>query len=754
MNNYNLLNLNNIKEIVSTFASSIYTKKHLTEEEVDFNPLKIIKLNNATKEAMNHIVNVGDFSFGEIKLIDDILDKLKFKQVLTISEIYAINNHFKSIKNIKRNLIKSDFLSVLKDYLESLYINEDLIVEIENLIDNSYNIKENASEKYQNLLIKLDNLEEIINVTTKDLFLKYENSLVEKTLYNRNNRSCLLVKNSDKNKIKGIVVGETSSRLNSYIEPRELNELNNKRSDLIFEINKEIERIVKYLSDKIGLDRKMIFYNIESIIELDSSFAKARYGIFNEANVSEFNFEYNLELNDFKHPLIPKKDVVSNTYKLYHDKRALIISGSNTGGKTVALKSIGLSVLMAYLAIPINCLSSKIPFYDRVLISMDDVQSIEKSLSTFSSNMYSINYILNCATSKSLVLIDELASGSDAKEGEALSSAIILKLVDRNVSLVATTHFNKLKDLALKNNKMFLASVGFDEKKLKPTYIYKEDDYGLSNSLNIAEKYLDDKEIIIDAKNLLHQNQDEYFKILDEITILKNNLITQENVLKEEIIRNNESKNNYEKLLKEIEENKAEILADFLAEKNKILSEIKEEYQRFKKDKEIRKINQLIVENEVEEEFKVSKEVFNLKEKVRFTLTNQIGEIISLNGNNVEILINHKVIKTKLNNLSKTSQTVPVKNNYRIDKEIKRFDVPKEINVIGLNKNEALEKVSKFIDKLLEAKLKYGHIIHGMGKGILKDAIHSYLSKHLFVKEFKHSDINNGGSGATDIILK
>lgn len=742
------LNLLDIKKIIAKQCYFDLSHDYILNEKVIFNPLIIIDNNKKVSEALEFIIKNSRLSLEGVKNLNYLVNKLRINSILNENELLEVLQHFNAVKRIRSILFKNNVES-LKDYSDSLFFCEESIFNINRCIDLNAKIKEDASDIYKQLNEKLTKHTKISRDLIKKLFVKYEDSLQEKVVYTRENRNCFLIKNRDKNSLKGMIHGESTSKISTYFEPSELVEYNNQHIEILEAIEKERTVILKQLTQIVMKNYELIKYNLESLMMLDVVFAKANYGFENMCSIASFNRDYNLQVKDFFHPLINPEKVTSNSFNILSTKRQIIISGSNTGGKTIILKSIALSVIMAYLAIPIPCQSANIPFYDSILYAIDDLQSIEKSLSTFSANLSSLNNILNNATDKSLVLIDELGNGTDPQEGEALALAIIKKLVNKNISLVCTTHFSKIKEFALENPTMMLSSVGFNQNTLQPTYKYIENDYGYSNSFKIAEKYLDFKDIIKDATTIYNENKGESTKLLKELEELKKQLVIDKKKLDDEILANKEIINEYKQKLNDIKLNKQKIVEQFKIDYQQKL----EEFKLLLKEKLIKNDADINFELE-EDDIEVEDSFYDFKvgDIVKLKLTAQNAVIEKITNNSVELLINNKVMKTTLDKISKTDLK-------ELKSKIQKKDIivkssPKDLNVIGKTSEEALHEVSLYIDKLLLAKVKFGHIIHGVGKGILKDKIYNYLKSNPYVKEFKMADFSNGGFGATDITLK
>lgn len=746
---FQTLDLVYLIEKIANFSSFELSKEEILNEKISFNPLNILRQNKFVDEALKIIKNHARLNFDGIKNLDLEIKKLNHKQILNKNEIFNIYNHLLNVRRIKNTLIKYEETEELKDFLESLYISKEEEDIISNIFDSNFNFKIDATENYYRLIEKLNSIENNLNEKAYVWIKNNEDSLQEKVVYKRENRVCFLIKNRDKNKFGGLFHGESSSKISSYIEPKEFLELNNQKQNILEEIRQEEERILLFLSELFFDKTYFLKCNIESMVKLDVIFSKAEYGFLNNCIIPNFNYEKRLELIDVAHPLIDEEKVVRNSFFLTNEKHKLIISGSNTGGKTVALKTIGLCVIMSYLAIPLIAKEANIPFYDMLFQAIDDKQSIEMSLSTFSASLVKMNEIILKTTSKSLVLIDEIGNGTDPIEGQALAVSIIDYLVKKDVSLICTTHFGALKDYALSKDNMLLSSVGFDINLLKPTYKYLEGDYGYSNSFLIAEKYLSNLDIIKSAKSFLNSEEKNKHEILEEL----------ENLKKETLDKNIEILNLRKKLneeLQKIKEEKKKINDELNIKKQLFFEEYAIEFEELKKNFNKENLNKYKEKlNDLKKEFNEDniKKDFKINDFVSFINTKQIGKIIAISKNKIKVNVNGMILNTDSAKLEKATYQKP-KENKEIRYEKINDKVIKEINVIGLNGDDAILEVSKYIDVLAINNRKLGHIIHGVGKGILQKRIHDYLSKHKNIKEYRFSEIYNGGYGATDIILK
>ncbi len=753
MNDFKAIDLDQIKIKVIEYCAIDKAKENILNEEVIFNPLLIKSKLNDTREALKLLKNDFNISFDGIEDIsalfiktskDIALDSIELASVLTFL------NHSVRIKN-KFSLLEED-LSI-KSYGDSLYVNEDLIKRIDKIVDVSGNIKDDASSKLKELNNSIIKANNDIRSMCATFISRHSSSLQEATVFYRNNRVAFLLKNSDKNKFNGYQYGTSSSGLATYVEPNEFIELNNKIAKLEIEKEDEIVRILKEISYYIGSVSNLCIKNIETLVKLDVIFAKAEYGFYNSGTIGNFDSECNLYLKNIAHPLISKDNVVCNTYTLNKPYKGIVISGTNTGGKTVGLKLIGLSVLMTYLGIPLLCEEASIPFFENVYIDIDDNQSISNNLSTFSAHIYNINNILSSANNKSLILIDELISGTDPKEAQAISLAILKKILDIGSYFIITTHYDDIKEFAYKNENILLSSVGFDMDKLKPTYKYIENSIGVSNAIDIASRYLDDKKIVDYARFYLDESKSKQEELLERL----GREIHENEMLKDSLEK---EKKQVEVLNKELNdklvtfENEKDVLKEkYLNELNDYIESLKQkaldkldDIKDYKKDNNVvKQIEDLKVNQE-----KVNKEViYEVGDRVRIG-NNSVGEIVEINGNSFSVSINGMIFKTNKNKLTKLPKKV--KQTYAPKQRLNR--VSRELNLVGQRVEDGLEIMDNYLDNAFGAGLKEVKIIHGFGTGQLRKGIREHLKKNKIVDSFDNGDIYDGGSNVTIVKFK
>ncbi|MDO5440612.1 MAG: hypothetical protein Q4F12_03650, partial [Erysipelotrichaceae bacterium] len=653
MNNYSEIDLNRVKENVSKYAAIEDSKSFILNEEVSFNPIKIKRNLLETSELLALIRKDIFISFDGINNINDIFVKCKKEIPLNAIEaslVLSFHNHCKRIKDILNTI---DGELSIKDYSDSICLNNSMADAIFKVVDTNGNIKEDASEKLKSIIESIESNDKALYDAAHTFITRHTNSLQEPTTYFRNNRVTFLIKNSDKNKFNGFTYGTSASGMASYVEPEVLVNLNSNHISYEQDKEEEIARLLMNLTYLIGENADDYMNNYDSLIKLNVAYAKAMYGFKNLGIIGELNND-ELYIKDVCHPLIDSDQVVSNTYRLANPYKGIVISGTNTGGKTVGLKAIGLSVLMTYLGIPVIASEAKIPLYDNVYVDIDDNQSISNSLSTFSAHISNINYILNNATNKSLILIDELISGTDPKEAQAISLAILNKIESLNSNFVITTHYDDIKNYAYDNDSILLSSVGFDNEELKPTYKYIENSVGASNALEIAKRYFDDKSLIDFAKEVVKKANSKQDELMNKLSkeIEDNEKLKQEVINK--VNENNKLKEELTNKLNTFENEKALLKIKYEDELNNYIEDIK--------DKALDKLDSIVEKKQVNvvkeiEDLKVNfvKEDVNYEvgDNVKVGEGDRIGTITYINNDKVEVNVNGLSIKTTIDNLTK-----------------------------------------------------------------------------------------------------
>lgn len=737
-----------------------------------------------TREAVDISIKYTSPSFASIHDIRLALKRAEVSSILSIEELTNIADTLRGTRNLKTyfNNIEEDF-PILGDYFSLLYTNISIEDEIYRCIDNNGNISDHASSELRSIRnqIKLSETkikDKIASIIKGQAYSKY---LQENIVTIRNDRYVIPVKQEYRSNVPGLVHDSSATGSTLFIEPLAIVEANNKIHELYINEKIEIEKILTQLSSLIWPLTDVLHASLTTISKLDFCFAKAKYAIDLSAFLPKLNNIGYINLKKARHPLIHKDKVVPIDIYLGKDFSTLVITGPNTGGKTVTLKTVGLICLMAYSGLFIPCNeNSEIAVFDKIFADIGDEQSIEQSLSTFSAHMTNLVKIINNVNSNSLVLVDELGSGTDPVEGSALAMAILDHLYKVGAKTLASTHYSELKTYALSTQGVKNASCEFNINTLMPTYRLiiglpgKSNAFAISKKLglsedilNTAQGFLSDENV--DFENVISNLQKETHK-LNKAREKSEKDKKEISLLKGEIIKN---KKELEKQKKEIIESAKEEAREILISAQEIAKESIREIKKAKKLKET-----AMNRNFEDAKEKIKKQLdktqniqtdsdddyvpFEIKvnDTVYIPSLDQEAKILSLPDKNEMVQIQAGVVKTKIN-INKlrqiTAKTIPhpaQKNSVKISIENKASDIPSELHLLGLRVDEAIHMLDSYINSALLANLNTIRIVHGKGTGALKKAVHEYLKNHPHIKNYRLGNFGEGDLGVTIAELK
>lgn len=760
--------------------------KNYINNFVPFTTFEDAKLSlDKTNEAFNLLFNNNVCGMFFADNIEDFIPRLKIGGVLNCGELLKISNNLKSARIIKNSIlaVNSDEFIHIPQIASRLFVDNDLEKEITDKIISPDEISDNASPKLYSLRKKIRD----INASIRDKLNSYirgnsNNYLQDAVVTVRQDRYVIPVKSEFRSKIKGFIHDQSSSGATVFIEPEVVMELNNELKKAKFDEADEIYKILFDLSAKISVISDLLLYNLQNLTEIDFYYTLATYSFKNKCTKPNLNNNGLINIKRGRHPLISKEKVVPVSVNLGKDFNFLLVSGPNTGGKTVTMKLIGLFSLMAMsgLFIPADD-ESDISFFNGVYCDIGDEQSIEQDLSTFSSHMKNIIEITKVVNDSSLVLLDELGGGTDPDEGSALALAIIEKLLSLNCFGVITTHYSKLKEFAIESNKIENACMEFDSKTLKPLYKINIGIPGSSNAFEIATNLGLEKDIISKATTYVSKDKIGFEKVLkkaNESRIEAENLINElEKQKVEREIELSTIKLEREKIVKEREriyfnakQETKRIVADKLDEAEEIIDELKDILRRADlESKEIIKASELknrlknsrYLQDNLDEPIeliKATEKDIKVGNSVYVKSLGTKGKILSVKKNKgeAEVLIGNIKSMIKFNDIFNSEKEA----NFNKDKNVKIFKKsinysPKlELNVIGKTSLEALTEVKNFIDSAVVNNIEEIKIIHGVGEGILLKSIREYLKTDKNVLEFRKGKFGEGENGVTIIKMR
>ncbi|OMH41397.1 endonuclease MutS2 [Desulfurobacterium indicum] len=690
--------------------------------------------------------------------ISSIIKKAKVEGVIfsipEILSVHAVCSQSKIVKKFLNNIRErfprlSAFSSSLSSFLELREL-------IESSIDENGEILDTASSNLKMIREKKRQIADSIKKRLESLVRRNEDICPDQIITIRNGRYVVLAKNSYKKRFSGIVHDRSISGHTVYVEPAFVVDDNNRLRELATEEEKEIKRILTYISKKIRENRFRISAAFSTLVELDRRYAVAEMSRRLKGTLPEISDR--IELKDARHPLLAllQKEVIPVDVKV---EKGLVITGPNTGGKTVILKTLGLSTLMFQSGFLIPAAEgSKIRIFKKVRADIGDEQSIEQSLSTFSAHVKNISELLNEADKDTLVLLDELGAGTDPIEGSSLGVAILEYLKEKGAILIITTHFTPIKLYAYKDDYYEVASVLFDEKSLKPLYRLAYGVIGRSYAFVIAKRYGMPDVVIEKAQKLLSSEDriaSEIVAALESEYRALQSEREQVAKLKEELEREREKLEKEKELLKEKGvENLQAYIREFREKSEKLLAEIQDERLR-------KKVRALIQEAkkkvEAAEEKEIKKAAAEIKPGmiVKVKKTGRKGTVITVDTERgtAKVAIGALKIDMKLNQLEPVIETVIDERKIRIDTKMPQNFFP-EIKLLGMRGDEALDAVEKFLDDARIAGFHRVKIVHGHGTGILKRLVRTYLKDSPYVKSFRAGKIEEGGDGITIVELK
>lgn len=770
------LEFNKIKNTLSSYAQTNNGKKMCLDLYPSSNKEKVQKALDETTEAVALIYRKGNLPLETIGDISTYILNLKNQNFLSSKALLELATLLKTSKILKNYYFEKELNQTdsLTNYFDHLYTNPSIEEKIFSAIIDENTFDDRASNALYKIRQQMRNTKkEIKNKLQSLLNSKY---LQEPIVTIRQNRFVVPVKSEYQTEIKGFIHDTSSTGSTVFVEPISVFDLNNQLSELKNQENIEIEKILQILSSLFFDITNELENNFNLITILDFIFAKAKYSKELDCNCPKINNDKLIYLKNAKHPLLDQNIAVPITLEIGKTFSSLLITGPNTGGKTVTLKTVGLLTAMAQSGMHIPASDeSSIYLFDNIFADIGDEQSILESLSTFSSHMTHIISILNEATSNSLVLVDELGSGTDPIEGASLALSILEYLKKHNITVLATTHYHELKEYALLTDGVENASCEFNLETLSPTYRLLIGVPGKSNAFAISQKLGLKQEILENAKKRINSDTAKTEDLLKEIydskaliesekekTLQYSNKIEKlKQKLENETTDLEEHKKEY---LQKAKQEAREILLSAKQEANDIIKEMESEKNNSKKLNTLRnkltsklhEVNQSPDSN-LEETTTLDESQIKPGAIVFVPKFNKNGTVLSYPNQSKKFNIQIDNIKTTL-----TPSQITIAKNTETKKEIitkkQSMFAPKnvktELNVIGMNIEESIFLVDKFLDEAAVAKLETVRIVHGKGTGILGKGIQKYLKSHPHVKSYRYGIFGEGEMGVTVVEIK
>lgn len=766
--------------------------KKLCRELVPSTDLSAIRTaQRETKDALARLFRIGSTSFGSNRDLGFSIRSLEIGSSLSMSELLKLASFLDNVSRIKtygkkeREDLPNDSLNA---YFEGLTPMTQLANEINRCILSEEEMADDASPRLKSIRrSKLSTNEKIHSQLTSMVNGAYRTFLQDAVITMRDNRYCIPVKAEYKSQVSGMVHDQSSTGSTFFIEPAAVVNLNNQLKELDLQEQEEIEVILGDLSSQAAVHTSELAADQKIMTTLDFIFAKAKLAMEQNATEPIFNTEHYIQIRKGRHPLLDKKKAVPIDVRLGKDFDLLVITGPNTGGKTVSLKTVGLFTLMGQAGLHIPALDrSELSIFSEVYADIGDEQSIEQSLSTFSSHMTRVVHILQHADADSLCLFDELGAGTDPTEGAALAIAILNYLHDRGIRTMATTHYSELKIYALSTNFVENACCEFDVETLRPTYRLLIGIPGKSNAFAISSKLGLSDEIINAAKEQISKEDESFEDVIADLEQSRVTIEKEQQEIAEYKERIRTLQEQLQKKNEKIDQAKDKILRDANEKARAILQEAKDVA-----DETIRDFNKAGASADI-------KELEKKRQKVRDKINEKNGKLAL--GNNQKKPANQKTVDPKklkkgdsvkiismnlkgiVNTLpdargnlfvqcgimrmqTNINDLVPVKEetitapalqrtNTGKLKMSKSFSVSSEINLLGCTVDEAIAKLDKYLDDAYLAHLPSVRVVHGKGTGALRSAVQSHLKRLKYVKEYRLGEYGEGDAGVTIVTFK
>lgn len=783
------LELNKILRSVGNFAALDKTKRDILSlrplTNYDLIKTELKKTSEAFKLLYVHGVSGVEYfcDFG------DELTRAKKGATLAIPELLNVQKLLQSSRFLVNsfNIIEDGEITELSEIINRIYFDAYLENSIGSKIATEDDLKDDASEKLYSLRRLIKTLNEKIREKLLGYMRRGANKFMQDSVVSmRNGRYVIPVKSEYKAQVKGFVHDSSNSGSTLFIEPAEVLELNNELREAIAAEKAEVERILSELSYQVGIVSDKLSESITLVSEVDMCFAKAEYAFKTKSVCPELNSVGEIDIINGRHPLIDKNKVCPISINLGKTYDFILISGPNTGGKTVTLKLTGLFQLMAACGLFLPCAEgSAVSVFDGVFVDIGDEQSIEQNLSTFSSHLKNVTEILDGANEKSLVLIDEIGAGTDPDEGAAIARAVIERLIKAGAKGVITTHYSKLKTFSLNSDKIINASMDFDSVTFAPKYKLNIGMPGSSNAIEIAAMLGLQSEVVARAQQLLNGENTELESAIKSVQTLKSSLEEEkarvDELLKEQTDEFNLLKSDREKFDAE----RAKFLSNAKAEARKLvndkaydaevmLDEIKSIFkkQRYTEGDIVKaatlknKIeNQKYLSGADDDEYVPYKDVklenLSVGDAVYVTTLKLEGEVLSINlkKRTAEVAVGAMRLNADEKSLKSINKKTSKKSNntsvfVSVKKDLNAIPTKNEVNVIGKNVDEAIDVVNDFLDKAVINNFSEVRIVHGKGLRILSKAIAEYLKKDGRVKSFRHAVYGEGEDGVTVVTMK
>ncbi|GGF06495.1 endonuclease MutS2 [Halobacillus andaensis] len=774
-----VLEYNKIISQLTNHTASSLGKEQAVSLKPSVHLEEVVKLQNETDEAAQVLRLKGHIPLGGIFDIKPSIKRTMIGGILSALECLDIASTIYGGRQLKRFIedMEEPEMPILRDLVEGLLPLSELERKIKSCIDDHGSVMDGASDKLRTIRSKIRTSESRVR-DKLDSYTKSKSKMLSDAIVTiRNDRYVLPVKQEYRGSIGGIVHDQSASGATLFIEPQAVVEVNNQLQQARVEEKQEVERILSQLSQAIAEEQSALYNNVDRLGHVDFMFARAKLGASMKASMPTMNDEGRVNIKQARHPLIPPEEVVPNDIEIGDEFTSIVITGPNTGGKTVTLKLLGLFTLMAQSGLQVPAMDGgELAVFEQVFADIGDEQSIEQSLSTFSSHMTNIVEILKQVNNRTLVLFDELGAGTDPQEGAALAMSILDEVVRRDARVIATTHYPELKAYGYNRKGVVNASVEFDIQTLKPTYRLLIGVPGRSNAFEISRRLGLEENIIETAKQhvgvdsqsvenmiaSLEASTREAEKDYEQADLKRQEAEQLHQDLQEQWRQFEEQK---EKLYKKAEEKAEKAIRKAREEAEEIVNEIRnmknsaelKEHEWIEARKMLdeaqpnlasKQKNNTPSSNQPQRELKAGDEV-------KLLTLNQQGTIVDQTGSNeYQVQVGVMKVKAKRKDIEFIKTKQPTKEKPMATVRGKSHHVKPELDLRGERYEDALKKLEKYVDDALLAGYPTVSIIHGKGTGALRTAVQNYAKKHRSISSYRFGGMNEGGSGVTVLELK
>ncbi|MDY0074514.1 MAG: endonuclease MutS2 [Acholeplasmataceae bacterium] len=766
------LELHLILEKVAHYAKSNTIRSEILALEPSTDLLFVERQLNEVDQMLSLIERQGILPLMEDYDIHELIQYASLDRAFTLQELLYVRlflvmekDMLSYFKETEKNKIS---LGILLSYFEGIHSHGSLLKYMDSKMDQDGQILDDATPELQHIRRELKKIDKQIQDKLQKLLIDQSNYLNELVIVMRNDRFCIPVKDAYKHKIKGIIHDVSASKQTVYIEPEATRQLTAEKEALKIQEEREIEKIVHLMSEAVHDAKESLKDNLDLFLILDFNQAKARYAKDIRAKKPQINVEGRISLIKAKHPLLDLESAVPIHVELNDDVRILLITGPNTGGKTVALKTVGLLTLMTQsgLLIPASE-SSQVALFDQVFADIGDEQSILQSLSTFSSHMTKIIKMIDTIDDHTLVLLDELGSGTDPNEGVSLAMAILNRLTQYNIRMMVTTHYSELKSFAYEKPHMATASVAFDKETLKPLYFLQMGTTGSSHAFLIARRLGLQEDVVLNAEKIYEGRQTDLAKIMEK--------------LNDEMLYIEREKERIAKIYEEVSSEKKsyqQAKEKLLKDQDAIILKTKEREE--KKWRELKEEVMMILKELSEKRELSNPEIANLKyqlnqsvkqegiltfddeiavgDDVFITPYQQYGKVKSIKGDDVRVTFGKFDLTFHIADLRKEEPKKSVQKIVR-PKKIDTNTEPTrkgkmEVDLRGYRFEEVKEALDQAIDDAMLSGLSTLRIIHGFGSGAVRKAVYDYIKGSPYINSHRYGGEGEGLNGVTIITLK